>query len=233
MKNEKQVTFDNYVETYKKEVQSSINFIGKDVDFFIELKADLIIKLAGKNFGNLSSIKVLDIGSGIGLIDRFLTRKIKNLYGVDISPGAVENAKKRNPSVNYVSYDGEHLPFEDNTFDLTFAINVVHHVPLVMWKNFLNEMHRVLKPGGIAAVFEHNPINPLTRLAVSKCEFDRDAVLLSHKKIKSLFKATGFTLDEDAYIVFFPFRAKLFRSAEGLLKWLPLGAQHFVTGRKL
>jgi SAM-dependent methyltransferase len=226
------VSFDDHVESYKKEVQDSINFIGKDVDFFIKLKADLIIRLALENFGSLENIKVLDIGSGVGLTDFFLTGKIKDLYGVDVSDGAVENAKNRNPNVNYLSYDGERLPFEEGIFDLVFAINVMHHVSPRMWENFSCEMHRVLKRGGIAAVFEHNPLNPLTLLAVSRCEFDSDAVLLNHRKIKSLFRQAGFRLAEDGFIVFFPFKPGFFRNIENLLRWLPLGAQHFVSGRK-
>lgn len=226
------VSFDDYVESYKNEVDDSIGFIGQDVDFFIEIKAELLLKLADKNFRDLSAIKVLDIGSGVGLVDSFLKGKIKNLYGVDVEEGVVEKAKYNNPEVNYSIYNGSKLPFEDNTFDLCFAINVMHHVPPSLWENFLQEMRRVLKPGGLAAVFEHNPLNPLTRLAVARCEFDRDAVLLHHGKIKSLFKTAGLKLFEDKFIVFFPFKAKLFRGIETALGWLPLGAQHYVTGKK-
>ncbi len=229
---EKQVSFDDYVETYRAEIDDSIGFIGQDVDFFIEIKAELLLKLAEKNFGSLDKIKVLDIGSGVGLVDRYLKADIKNLYGVDVEEGVVEKAKVNNPGVNYQMYDGAKLPFEDNTFDICFAINVMHHVPPGMWENFASEMQRVLKQGGIAAVFEHNPLNPLTRLAVKRCEFDRDAVLLNHGKIKSLFKGAGLKISDDSYIVFFPFKAKFFRSVETALGWLPLGAQHYVIGRK-
>lgn len=229
---EKQVSFDDYVETYRTEIDDSIGFIGQDVDFFIEIKAELLLKLAEKNFSSLDKIKVLDIGSGVGLVDRFLKSKIKDLYGVDVEEGVVEKAKFNNPEVNYQIYDGARLPFEDNTFDICFAINVMHHVPPGMWENFSREMYRILKPGGIAAVFEHNPLNPLTRLAVARCEFDRDAVLLNHGKIKSLFKGAGLKISDDSYIVFFPFKAKLFRGIETALGWLPLGAQHYVIGRK-
>lgn len=227
-----QVSFDNYVESYKNEVDDSIGFIGQDVDFFIEIKAELLLKLARKNFGSLDKIKVLDIGSGVGLVDRFLKSEIKHLYGVDVEEGVIGKAKVNNPEVNYQLYDGSKLPFEANTFDLCFAINVMHHVPPGMWDNFSQEMYRVLKPGGIAAVFEHNPWNPLTRLAVARCEFDRDAVLLNHPKIKSLFKGAGLKVFDDSFIVFFPLKAKLFRSIETALGWLPIGAQHYVTGRK-
>lgn len=229
---EKQVSFDDYVETYRTEIDDSIGFIGQDVDFFIEIKAELLLKLAEKNFSSLDKIKVLDIGSGVGLVDRFLKSKIKDLYGVDVEEGVVEKAKFNNPEVNYQMYDGARLPFEDNTFDICFAINVMHHVPPGMWENFSREMYRILKPGGIAAVFEHNPLNPLTRLAVARCEFDRDAVLLNHGKIKSLFKGAGLKISDDSYIVFFPFKAKFFRGIETALGWLPLGAQHYVIGRK-
>ncbi len=231
-KTDSQVSFDDYVETYRTEIDDSIGFIGQDVDFFIEIKAELLLKLARKNFGSLDKIKVLDIGSGVGLVDRFLKSEIKQLYGVDVEEGVVQKAKVNNPEVNYQMYDGEKLPFDDNTFDLCFAINVMHHVPPGMWENFSKEMYRVLKPGGIAAVFEHNPWNPLTRVAVARCEFDRDAVLLNHPKIKSLFKSAGLKVFDDSFIVFFPFQAKLFRSIETALGWLPLGAQHYVTGRK-
>jgi ubiquinone/menaquinone biosynthesis C-methylase UbiE len=226
------ISFDDYVQSYKKEVQDSINFIGQDVDFFIELKANLIINLAKNNFGNLENIKVLDIGSGIGLTDQFLTNEFKNLYGVDVSSGAVENAKKRNPDVRYTAYDGSRLPFNDDYFDMAFAINVMHHVEPSSWNNFIDEMKRVLKKGGIMAIFEHNPINPLTRLAVSKCEFDKDAVLLSSGKLKNLFHSSGIEIFKTAYIVFFPFKAGVFRSVEKILGGLPIGAQHFIAGKK-
>ena len=229
---EEQVSFDDYIETYKTEVDDSIGFIGQDTDFFIELKAQLLLKLSEKNLGDLSKIKALDIGSGIGLVDRHIKHRLKNLTGVDVEEGVVEKAKKNNPEVEYLWYDGIRLPFEDNTFDLCFAINVVHHVPPAIWDNFASEMRRVLKPGGIAAVFEHNPLNPLTRLAVKRCEFDRDAVLLSHNTLKALFKTAGLKVFDDEYIVFFPFNASFFRNIEKAIKWLPLGAQHFVAAKK-
>jgi ubiquinone/menaquinone biosynthesis C-methylase UbiE len=233
LQDEKQVSFDDYVETYKSEIQNSIGFIGQDVDFFIELKAKLLLKLAGKQFGDPGKLKALDIGSGIGLVDKILKHKIKDLHGVDIEEGVIEKAKINNPEVTYNKYDGMKLPFRDNMFDLAFAINVIHHVPPGEWENFSKEMHRVLKPGGIAVVFEHNPYNPLTRKVVRDCEFDRDAVLLKHSKIKDLFKSAGLQTIEDKYIIFFPFKSGIFRGIETVLGWLPLGAQQYVAGLKV
>ena len=226
------VSFDDYVETYHREVQSSIDFIGQDVDFFIKLKADIVHKIACRHFPEPGEIKILDIGSGIGLTDSHLTTRIKNLYGVDVEKGVVAKAKEKNPGVKYELYDGLKLPFEDNTFDMIFTINVMHHIKPGKWLSFIEETKRVIKPGGIFAVFEHNPLNPLTRLAVSRCEFDRDAVLIRKSRLKKMFEEKGFKTELQAFIVFFPFKPKLFRTIERGLNWLPLGAQYFVTGIK-
>ena len=52
-------------------------------------------------------------------------------------------------------------------------------------------MARVLRPGGIAAIFEHNPLNPLTRRVVSNCVFDEDAVLLRRRRARGLLRQAG------------------------------------------
>ncbi len=175
---------------------------------------------------------MLDIGSGIGLTDHHLTPYFKNLCGVDVEEEVVNSAKGFNSEVKYSFYNGMKLPFEDNSIDLAFSINVMHHVSPAKWEPFLKEMNRVLKPGGIGAVFEHNPLNPLTRLAVSKCEFDRDAVLLHKRKLKEMFLKTNFKISRQAFIIFFPFKGKVFRNAEKFLSWFPLGAQFYLAGEK-
>lgn len=226
------ISFSNYVETYQKEVQSSIDFAGQDLDFYIRLKADLIIQLSGKYFNNPESIKILDIGSGMGLTDRHLTGHFMNLYGVDIEKELIKKASSYNPGVKYELYDGLNLPFGSSSFEMVFAINVLHHVLPDKWENFVKEMHRVLRDGGISIVFEHNPVNPLTRLAVSRCEFDRDAELIHNNRLKKIFHASGFKFTQRSFILFFPFRGRFYRGIEKILSWLPLGAQYFIEGKK-
>ena len=56
--------------------------------------------------------------------------------------------------------------------------SVTEHVAL------LAEIRRVLKPQGLLFVFEHNPLNPLTRHAVDTCPFDENAVLIRAPKMR-------------------------------------------------
>jgi ubiquinone/menaquinone biosynthesis C-methylase UbiE len=87
---------------------------------------------------------------------------------------AIERAAKRNPRVIYETYDGDRLPFVDDSFDAAVTICAMHHVDPPQRPRFVAELRRVIKPGGIAVVFEHNPLNFLTRRAVSNCVFDKN-----------------------------------------------------------
>ncbi len=80
-----------------------------------------------------------------------------------MSAACIQTARERNASVDYSVYDGQRLPYDDASFDFAYTICVMHHVPPAQWPAFAAEMRRVVKPGGMAAVFEHIPYNPLTR----------------------------------------------------------------------
>jgi SAM-dependent methyltransferase len=141
-------------------------------------------------------------------------------------------AASNNPGVAYTAYEGSRLPFSDGEFDATFAVCVLHHVPPDAWARFVREMRRVTSRTGLVVVFEHNPYNPLTRLAVNRCAFDEGVVLLRRKRVKELFMAQGLRVAEEAYIILFPWELPFSARLETLLARLPLGAQYFVAGRR-
>ena len=92
-------------------------------------------------------------------------------------------------------------------------------------------MKRICRPGGLVAIFEHNPLNPLTRKAVRGCEFDRDAELLSRREAAALLTAADLR-PRSRFIEFFPWRSRLLRRVETRLGWLPLGAQYAVFAHR-
>lgn len=176
-------------------------------------------------------MRALDVGCGVGLTDRYLG-ELSSVVGVDISPGVLEVAREANPGVWYVEYDGKRLPFEDESFDLAFTICVLHHVPVAGWSAFIAEISRCVRPGGLVALFEHNPFNPLTRLVVHRCAFDKDVTLLRRSKAVRLLREAGLELVESAFILFFPWRVPALNALELHLGRVPLGSQYFVAGRK-
>jgi SAM-dependent methyltransferase len=143
----------------------------------------------------------------------------------------VERAREANPNVSYSVYDGARLPYDAASFDLTFAICVLHHVDPPERPVFAAEALRVTRPGGLVAVLEHNPINPLTRRVVSRCEFDEGVELLGIRETRRLLIEAGASPVASRYMVFFPWHAELFRHAEKALGLVPLGAQYVVAAR--
>ncbi len=227
-----QAGFEAYRDSYADVVNRAVSFAGQDLDHYTEIKAGELLRLCRACLGDPAGLSALDLGCGVGLTDRFLLGRFGRLQGVDREQGLVDRARESNPGAAYAVYDGVDLPFGDGAFDLVFAINVFHHVPPAERPGLLREMGRVTAPGGLVAVFEHNPLNPGTRMVVRRVPFDRDAVLLRSGPLRRLMRAAGLRPVRVRYIVFFPFRGRVFRRLERLLGWLPLGAQHYVAARK-
>ena len=217
--------FDKAAGSYSSDIEKSISLSGKDHDFFTRHKASLILDIMGR-MPRSDELKVLDIGCGVGLIHPYLVDEVGQLEGVDISEPSLEVARKNNPGVSYAVYEGQCIPYPDGSLDVAFTICVLHHVPPAQWISFLQEMKRVLRPGGKAIIIEHNPFNPVTNYIVRTCELDADAVLLSTKKCKSLVAEAGFSNCDVDYVMFLPFEGRVFRKFDKALRRLPLGAQY-------
>lgn len=223
--------FDETKSTYRDLIEKSVRFSGKDHDFFIKAKADLFAKVAKSTLPDISKPTVLDIGCGHGYMHPYLSRHFE-VTGVEVASEVLTLAQKLNPDVKYLSYDGKKLPFADNAFDISMATCVMHHVMPEDWHNFMDEMKRVIKPGGMALVFEHNPYNPLTQIIVAKNPLDDDAVLLTNAKLKKLMHQSGLSRVSSKYFLFTPFASRIFRWLDEKIGWLPLGAQYYSLGRK-
>jgi SAM-dependent methyltransferase len=169
-------------------------------------------------------VRALDVGCGLGLIHRHLGALDGRLDGIDISHDVVEEASHRNPSVRYRTYDGTTMPYADGELALVFAICVLHHVNAAAWPAFVGEMVRVTRPGGMIALIEHNPLNPLTRLVVARCAFDDDVVLVRKRRLERLLASLGTGQIESRYILFSPWQR--LRRLDRHLGRVPLGAQY-------
>ncbi len=225
--------FDQHTHSYQAELERSIAFAGAEAARYVGAKARMLEELAARELGATIELDALDVGCGPGEGDAFLEGVFARLHGVDISAGMVERAARRNPWASYSSYeDGERLPHDDGAFDLSFAICVLHHVPEGRRSALVAEMARVTRPGGVVAIFEHNPWNPLTRKAVRDCPFDEDAQLLSRRQATRLLDRAGLEPVDAAYIIFFPQEGPRLSQIERRLRPLPLGAQYYVAHRR-
>lgn len=222
--------FDTYAASYEDAVNQSLAFVGMKVDYFTRVKAAYVIDLLHEHFGGTSGLSLLDIGCGVGNFHPLLGPHVASLTGVDLSGECLRQAESRNPGVSYRHYDGRRLPFADAGFDAAITVCVMHHVHPEQWRGFVAEMKRVVRPGGLAVVFEHNPLNPLTRRVVSNCEFDADAVLLGRRELRGLVAEAGFREVRSRAILSIPSSGRLTRRIDLALGLLSLGAQYYVRG---
>lgn len=224
--------FDKYARTYDNEVNRAVAFSGLDVDFFTRVKQEHLVEMLQRELPSVATANVLDLGCGIGKYHKKLRPEVGTLCGVDVSTDCLATAASENADVQYSHYDGTVLPFGDGQFDAAFTICVMHHVPPSGWSRFVSEMKRVIRKGGIAVVYEHNPFNPLTRVVVNRCEFDRDAVLLSPKKVVELMTSAGFAACDTGSILTVPPRNTTLAKLDRWFGRLPFGAQYWVSGRR-
>lgn len=223
--------FDAYAAGYADEVNKSLAFLGGvKVDYFTRVKAGMMLDLVAAHFGTGEGLDLLDVGCGVGQFHPLLAPHFGSVTGIDMSAASVAEAAARNPQVRYDSYDGAALPYPDASFDAAMTVCVMHHVPPAQWPAFAGEMRRVVKPGGLIAVFEHNPANPLTLRVVNNCEFDADAVLLRQRQVRDLLSGAGCRDVRSRAILSIPSSGPLTRRIDRALGRIGLGAQYFAVG---
>jgi SAM-dependent methyltransferase len=119
-------------------------------------RADIFIKT-----GRLEpSKRALEIGCGTGVFLEKVAASGAALHGIDLSPELLVRAAERARSLpNVCVHRGnvEQLPFPDNCFDAVYGSSILHHLHL---EPALQEVFRVLKPGGRSVFAEPNILNP-------------------------------------------------------------------------
>src|SRR5262249_25648586 len=99
--------------------------------------------------------RVLDFGCGVGRTLRHFVEeaRIGDFQGCDIDPRSVDWLQQNlcPPFTCFLNGDSPPLPVPEASFDLVYAVSVFTHLTS-SWAHWLLEVHRVLKPGGLAAL---------------------------------------------------------------------------------
>jgi ubiquinone/menaquinone biosynthesis C-methylase UbiE len=228
-----EVEFDKFADEYRAMHAANIRLSGEDPEYFAEYKVvDIAAELARDG---IEPRRALDFGAGVGYSVPFFARHLPaaRVTCLDVSRKSLDvGAARHGGAAEFTHFDGRKIPFADGTFDVALASCVFHHIPHGEHVALLGEVRRVLAPGGRLFVFEHNPLNPLTRHAVNTCEFDEHAELILAPTMRRRVRDAGFAAAAIRYRIFFPHALRGMRRLEAKMTWLPLGAQYYVVARK-
>ncbi len=217
--------FDSFASQYAELLRDPIRERFADSSqFFFQRKVEVIRDFFRRRGTDTRSVTWLDVGCGQGEMLRLAHQDFKAAYGCDVSEGMLQACAGLDVRIQATPHD---IPFADATADFITAVCVYHHVPGELRQSFTAEVLRVLKPGGIFCIIEHNPFNPATRLIVSRTPVDADAHLLSAGETARLMADAGTRVLETRYFLWFPQNIYKFASTlERGLSRVPLGGQY-------
>src|SRR5262249_18201075 len=152
--------------------------------------------------------RILEVGSGLGLLSRDVCRKAPaaQVFGVEYSAAQLKRAQGSD-HLHFVQADAHSIPFAGSSFDIAYCRYVLEHVAKPV--DVLRQMHRVLRTGGKAYVQENNilmcvfdPECPAfdsiwKRFAVLQGKLGGDALI--GKRLFRYFQQAGFVEIELGY----------------------------------
>jgi 2-polyprenyl-3-methyl-5-hydroxy-6-metoxy-1,4-benzoquinol methylase len=219
--------FDQYAGRFEEDLRQSIPAVFAEGQYFAEYKIRHVVR----RLLDHEVTRFLDFGCGVGHGLCLANAQFPNaeIWGYDVSGQCIELARQRAGTAKLTS-DLDDLPTGE--FDVVFTANVFHHIPFANRMAAMARCKSLLRTGGRIFLFEHNPLNPLTRRIFERCVFDRAAVMLHRREVLQLGAAVGLKIVQADYTLFFPRQLAFLRPWERLLGWLPFGAQYCVEMMK-
>jgi SAM-dependent methyltransferase len=217
--------FDSYARDYLSLHKKNIAITGEEPVYFAKYKLACLERLLGPTF----DAPVLDYGCGVGPLTEQLVTRFTQVHAFDPSRESIALASARAPRATFYASEPA-IP--DGHFGLAVLSCVLHHIPPAQRPAVLETARAKLRPDGRLVIFEHNPLNPLTRRAVAQCPFDDDAILLWPGEACRLLKSNGFRDVRRDFIVFLPRALARLRWLEPHLRAIPIGAQMMLVGTR-
>jgi SAM-dependent methyltransferase len=224
--------FDQYASSYAALLDDPLrDCFARDPLHFHRRKWLLLQRLLQKANISIASQRWLDVGCGRGELLEMAGHHFAQAMGCDPSAGMISHSDSfriaHQPSLS-------ELPFEDASVDFVTAVCVYHHVQGVARTLLSREIRRVLAPGGLCCIIEHNPLNPVTRAIVRRCPVDVDAELLTAQETSALLLLAGFEASTVEYFLYLPEQMfNVVGQVEGMLRKVPLGGQYALLARMI
>ena len=112
-----------------------------------------------KHLRNSKGLRILEVAAGTCRSSRFLSDALPKarIVATDLSQAYLKVGQERlanYPRIDFMQADATRLPFKDGEFDAVYSVFLFHELPAAEREKVLGEMHRVVKPGGVAVMVD-------------------------------------------------------------------------------
>jgi SAM-dependent methyltransferase len=224
--------FDQYAAAYEEALSSAIAPSGENREFFAEGRVAWLqrcLRQAGH-----SPQALLDFGCGDGATTPLLLNALnaERAVGIDVSERSLELARKRH-GTERIRFESIAEFEESGTVDLAYCNGVFHHILPKQRAEALALVHRGLRTGGLFSFWENSPWSLATHYVMSRCAFDRDAIMLTPPDARRLLRDGGFEILRTDFRFIFPRTLRALRKIEDFVYRIPLGTQYQILCRKI
>jgi demethylmenaquinone methyltransferase/2-methoxy-6-polyprenyl-1,4-benzoquinol methylase len=138
-------------------------------------------------------------------VTQILVQHSGHVTGLDASPKAIARAQVNVPQATFVEGFAEAMPFAEAAFDVVHTSMALHEMEPDQRLQILQEVHRVLKPGGVLTLIDfHAPTNPIfwPGLALFLWLFETHTSWeLVRSGLENALAKANFQIDQTAYAV--------------------------------
>jgi SAM-dependent methyltransferase len=223
--------FDRTAREYERLFERWLRITGASREHFARSRLNWLARLLRER--EIAPRRVMDFGCGTGMSLGLLAEilQAEQVIGLDTSEESLAVARESAGSRSVeLATPAKYLPQQN--LDLVFCNGVFHHIPVAERVTVVNYIHRCLRPGGIFALWENNPWNPVHAFAMKHSEIDKNAIPLPPPESRRLIASERFQVIRTDYLFFLPGPFRWIRSLEKWLIKVPLGAQYQVFARK-
>ncbi len=140
--------------------------------------------------------EVCDMGCGPGHIARFVRDSGVSVFGLDLSPGMVEQSRKLNPDIAFYVGDMMALNLRDDSVAGIVAFYAIVNIPAGSLPTIFQEMLRVLKPGGLLLLSFHIGDEIVCPDEILGVRTSMDFFFFQPIDIRQQLEAAGFAIED-------------------------------------
>jgi SAM-dependent methyltransferase len=157
------------------------------------LDRELLDRLAASTAGRGA---VCDVGCGPGHVARYLRDAGADIFGLDLSPGMLEQARALHPEMRFVEGNLLALPLEDNSLAGIAAFYAIVNLPEPALPQVFAEMRRVLQTDGVLLLAFHVGDEARHVTEMWGCPTDLDFFFFAPAMIRRLLESAGLRVEE-------------------------------------